>query len=101
MTVAVALALVATLVASPVLAKTYTFKLGRESSINGTKLEAGTYKLKLNENNEALVYRGKELLTKAQVEVQPAPKGRSGVVYATDGSVREIRINKMIVVFVR
>lgn len=97
-----ALALVATLAASPVLAKTHSFKLSREAKINGTQLDRGTYKLELNGNGEALIYRNKKLVTKAAVKVKPRMNGeRYEVVFDTDGNILEVRTKEQTIVFVR
>lgn len=102
----VSLALIAalglTLAASPLSAKTFTFKLGREATINGKACDPGKYKLKLNGDNEALIYKKRELVTKARVEVKSRARGSgTSVLFAQDGAVREIRFGKTVVVFVR
>ena len=97
------IALAAALAASPLLAKDHSFKLLRDSSINGTDLKAGTYKLELSGDNEALIYRNGEMVVKARVEVKPLANGQRSrsVLLAEDGSVREIRLSDKVVVFVR
>lgn len=102
-TVTFALALVAVLAASPVLAKTYSFKLFQNGKINDTQLKPGSYKLELNDNGEALIYEGKELVTKARVEVKPRTNGatRASVLLDAEGNILEVRTKKQVVVFVR
>lgn len=100
---AVALVLLATLAASPVLAKAHSFTLPRDGSINGTALEQGKYKLELNGDNEAMIYQGDEMVAKAQVEVKPLANSASKgtVLIGANGDILEVRLNKQVVVFVR
>ena len=102
-TLSIALALVLALAATPLLAKTHDFTLYANGKINGATLEPGKYKLELSGDNEALIYRGKELVTKARVEVKPLPSsGNSGsVLLDAKGNVLEVRTKKQVVVFVR
>lgn len=101
-TVTLLFALVAALAASPLWAKSHSFKLLKDGSINGTPLAPGTYKLEVNGQNEAVIYRDGEVVAKAQVEVRPAQGERRGsVLQAADGSIREIRLNSSVVVFLR
>ena len=97
------IALAAAVTASPLLAKTFTFKVSQTCSINGTELEPGSYKLKLNDNNEAEIYRGKKKLVTAKVEVKPITnnRNRSSVLRTADGSISEIRFKDQVVVFTR
>lgn len=103
MTAVLLTALVATVASSPLWAKTYSFRLSQAASINGTQLTPGAYKLELNGNNEALIYRNGKLLTKATVEVKPRTNGstRNSVLRNADGAITEIRLKKQVVVFVR
>lgn len=103
MTAVLLTALVATVASSPLWAKTYSFRLSQASSINGTQLTPGAYKLELNGNNEALIYRNGKMLTKATVEVKPRTNGstRNSVLRNADGAITEIRLKKQVVVFVR
>lgn len=96
-------ALAAAVTASPVLAKTPTFKVHVQCSINGTQLEPGTYRLKLNSSNEAEIYRGKDKVVTAKVEVKPLTdsRNRGSVLRAADGSISEIRLKGQVVIFVR
>lgn len=102
-TSSIALALVVALAATPLLAKTHDFTLRNGGKINGTALEPGKYKLELSGDSEALIYRGKELVTKAAVEVKPQTNGSSSgsVLLDAEGNILEVRTNKQIVVFVR
>lgn len=102
-TTTLAIALAAALAASPLSAKTHSFKLLRDATVNGAELRAGTYKLELNGQGEAVIYRSGEVVAKARVEVRPLENGsrRGTVLQGADGSIREIRLNKEVVVFVR
>lgn len=102
-TSSIALALVLALAATPLLAKTHNFTLRNTGKINDTTLEPGKYKLELNGDSEALIYRGKELVTKAAVEVKPLTNSRSSgsVLLDAKGNILEVRTNKQVVVFVR
>lgn len=83
------------------LGKSYSFKLSSDGMINGVEFKPGKYKLKLNGQGEALIYRKRELITKVQVEVQPLPRGsaRGSVARSADGTIREIRLKKHVIVF--
>ena len=99
---AAVLALAATLAAGSLWAETHSFKLFREGTINGTTLKPGTYKLELNGQGEALIYRGRQMVAKARVEVRASNgEARGSVLQAADGSIQEIRLHKQVVVFVR
>ncbi len=103
-TATLALALMAGLAASPALAKGHSFALHRDATINGDTLKAGkTYRVELNGNNEAHIYRNRELVTIALVEVRPLAEGelRNSVSLAKDGTVEEIRTKDQVIVFVR
>ena len=82
-------------------AKSYRLEVSRESKINETRLEAGTYTLKLNEEGEAQIYRGKEMILKTRAQVKPLQKGmlQNTVVQDSDGTIREVRFQKDVVVF--
>lgn len=99
---AAVLTLVATVAAGSLWAETHSFKLFREGTINGTTLKAGTYKLELNGQGEALIYSGRRMVAKARVEVRNSNgEARGSVLQDPDDSIREIRLNKQVVVFVR
>ena len=104
-TSSLAIALVAVLAASPVLAKAHTFKLARDARINGTELAAGTYKLELSGDGQATIYssHGKTPVTTATVKVTPITNGtnRASVLLDQEGNILEIRTGKEIVAFVR
>lgn len=104
-TAVIALALFAALAASPssAMAKSYDFTLSQTSKINGTTLEAGKYKLELNGDSEAHIYKDKELVTKAPVEVKELKNGntQASVLQDASGNVKEIRFKRQVVVFVR
>lgn len=104
-TTPLAIALVAILAASPVLAKTHTFKLAQDAQLNGTQLAAGTYKLELSDDGKATIYNSHEKspVTTAAVKVKPAENGknRASVLIDAEGNLVEIRTGKEIVVFVR
>lgn len=104
-TTSLAIALLAVLAASPVLAKAHTFKLARDARINGTELAAGTYKLELSGEGQATIYNshGKTPVTTAKVKVTPITSGanRTAVLLDQEGNILEIRTGKEIVAFVR
>ncbi len=103
-TTTITLALVTGLAASPALAKGHSFKLHRDATINGSQLKGQkTYRLELNGNDEALIYRNHKLVTTAPVDVKPITDGtnRNAVVFDSEGTVLEIRTKKHVVVFVR
>ncbi len=96
-----AIMLVASLVSGSVWAKSdWGFELHRTYEINGVQLEHGSYKLQLNGNNEAEIYRKGKLITTATVEVRPLgnrmdPKS----MLTSGGSIREIRTKDEVIVF--
>ena len=103
-TTTITLALVTGLAASPALAKGHSFKLQRDATINGSQLKGQkTYRLELNGNNEALIYRNHKLVTTAPVEVKPITDStiRNTVVLDSEGTVLAIRTKKHVVVFVQ
>ena len=103
-TTTITLALVAGLAASPALAKGHSFKLYRDATINGSQLKGQkTYRLELNGNDEALIYRNHKLVTTAPVEVKPITDGisRNAVVLDSEGTILSIRTKKHVVVFVQ
>ena len=104
-TLSLATALVAMMAASPLLAKTHEFSLGQDSRLKGTELKAGTYKLELNGDTDAVIYntQNKTLATRAEVRIKPLQSGqnRNSVVRDAEGNITEIRLSKEVVVFVR
>ncbi|MEE9234775.1 MAG: hypothetical protein V3U28_04975, partial [Candidatus Acidoferrales bacterium] len=107
------IALAVTLGASSLWAESFRFKLHESASVNGTTLKPGTYLVELNDQGEALIYevlldgrsmiKGK-LLVKTRVEVKPLLRGSvtpMSCLMAADGAIKEIRLNKDVVVFVR
>jgi len=103
-TTTITLALATGLAASPALAKGHSFKLHRDATINGSQLKGQkTYRLELNGNNEALIYRNHKLVTTAPVEVKPITDGisRNAVVFDSEGTILAIRTKKHVVVFVQ
>jgi class 3 adenylate cyclase len=87
----------------PVLAKPHSFKLYQDAMINGTRLNRGSYRLEPYGSDKVLIYRNKDLVTKAPVKVKPLKKGttRSSVRLDSKGNVREVRTKKEVVVFLR
>lgn len=76
-------------------AKTYTITLYQNSSINGTELKAGDYKVEVKDQ-KAVIKAGK-VSVEAPVKVESEDKkfASTTVRYATDGgknSVQEIRL---------
>lgn len=103
-TTTITLALATGLVASPALAKGHSFKLSRDATINGSQLKGQkTYRLELNGNDEALIYRNHKLVITAPVEVKPITDGtpRNAVVFDSEGTVLAIHTKKYVVVFVQ
>lgn len=101
-TTSLAIALVAVLAASPVLAKAHNFTLHRDARLNGTELPAGTYKLELGDDGKATIYNSHQRspVTTAKVQVKQS-KNRASVLIDAQGNLVEIRTGKEIVVFVR
>lgn len=73
----------------------------RAATVNGVELKPGDYKLSMVDDQTAEIYRGKRLIVKAKVEVQPLAGATPGsVTQGTDGKVKEIRLKNEKVVFV-
>ena len=104
-TSSLAIALVAVLAASPVLAKAHTFTLSQDARLNGTELAAGTYKLELGDDGKATIFNShqKAPVATATVKVKPVKNRNSSASVLIDrqGNILEIRTGKEIVVFVR
>ena len=96
-------ALLGVLLATPTWADSYTFKLSTEATLNGVKLEPGSYKLELNEMNQAVIYRHGKEVTRARVQVKPRPDHikRGSLLLTADRTIREIRVGPHVVVFER
>lgn len=93
--------LVSTLPAATVLADGHRIELLKAGTINGVNLKAGQYQLILNEQEEAEIYRRKELLVTAKVEVLPIGTGTpDSISQNRDGTVKEIRLKEERVVFI-
>lgn len=105
LTVTLILALAAAVSAGSLAAKSqdHSFNLAREATINGTTLVPGDYQLRLDGNSQAEIYRDGALVTKANVEVKPLTNksARNSLLFASDGSIREVRMKAKVVVFVR
>lgn len=86
---------------SPLQAKDHTFKLMSPATLNGTDLEPGEYKLKLNGDNEAEIWRNGEKLATAKVELKllngVLPKT---VLVSPEGELKQVRTKEQIVAFV-
>jgi len=102
-TTSLAIALVAVLAASPVLAKSHSFTLAKDARLNGTELAAGNYKLELGDDGTATIYNShqKAPVATATVQVKPAKNSKASVLIDGQGNLVEIRTGKEIVVFVR
>lgn len=88
------------LTAGSLWAETLNFHLFRDASLNGTHLESGRYKLKLNDG-EAEFYRDGRLVVTAKVEVRPLEKGRlANTTKIEGGELREIRLKREAITFI-
>jgi len=82
------------------LAKSHKVEFLNKAVINGVELSPGKYKLELNGDSTVEIYKGKELLVSAKVEVLPLGKAYpNSVSQKSDGRVTEIRLKKERVVF--
>jgi len=73
----------------------------RAATVNGVELKPGNYQLTMTDETTAEIYRGKKLLVKAKVEIQPLGGATPGSVsQGVDGKVREIRLKTEKIVFV-
>jgi hypothetical protein len=90
------------LLSAPVWAKEVSFRLETDLKLNGVELKSGRYKLVINGDGTAEIFRGKTLVTTAKVEV----KSLDGVLpnavnFDRNSNLREIRTNEERVVFVQ
>jgi hypothetical protein len=70
--------------------------------VNGVALEPGSYKLVLNGNNQAEIFKGSDMLVSAEVEVLPLGKvNPNSISVKSDRTLQEIRLKKERVVFVK
>jgi len=82
------------------LAKSHKVQFLNKAVINGVEIQPGTYKLEMNGDSKVEIYKGKNLLVSAKVEVLPLGKAYpNSVSQKTDGRVTEIRLKKERVVF--
>jgi hypothetical protein len=73
----------------------------KTASVNGIQLKPGVYRLDLNGTNEAEIYKGRNLLVRAKVELVPlANAAPNSVLQTSTGALKEIRLNKARIVFV-
>ncbi|UCF36532.1 MAG: hypothetical protein JSU96_17180 [Acidobacteriota bacterium] len=78
----------------------YRVSFTKKALVAGVEIEPGKYKLVLNGDNFAEIYDGKELLVKAEVQVEElGPRIPNSVSQSPDGTVHEIRLKKERVVF--
>jgi hypothetical protein len=81
-------------------AKSHKVEFRMKAVINGVELEPGTYKLEVNGDNKVDIYKGKELVVSAEVEILPLGNVYpNSVSQSSDGKVKEIRLKKERVVF--
>ncbi len=90
------------LLAAPVMGKEISFRLDDDLKLNGTDLQSGRYKLVINGDGTAEIFRGKQSVTTARVEL----KSLDGVLpntvtYDRNLNLREIRTKEERVVFVQ
>lgn len=81
-------------------AASHKFKLSKESTIAGIRLEIGKYKLTLD-GNQATIYQKGKVVATARVTIREEKVAHSSVLRAADGSIKEIRLRKQnqVVVF--
>ena len=82
------------------LGKSHKVEFLVKAVINGVEISPGKYKLEVNGDNMAEIYKGKDLLVSAKVEILPLGKAYpNSVSQKSDGRVTEIRLKKERVVF--
>ena len=96
---ALAVALIATLATGPVWAKSEKFTLVDTSSLNGVQLEPGRYKINLNGDDEAEIYRRGKLIMTARVAVHPLENEQPHSYAHSSGKITEIRLKNQKVIF--
>ena len=97
----ICLLLIATTLTPAVLAKGHRFELVKTGLVNGVELKPGQYELILNGEGLGQIYRGKNRLVEAKVEVLPIGVATPGSVSQyRDGRVKEVRLKDERVVFV-
>jgi hypothetical protein len=80
---------------------THKIEVMRAGTVNGIELKPGNYKLSMTDDSTAEIYKGRKLVVKAKVEIQPLGSATPGsITQGTDGKVREIRLKNEKVVFV-
>jgi ABC-type cobalamin transport system ATPase subunit len=100
-TLGICLVLTSTFLATTLLAESHRIELIRPGEIGGQQLKAGKYKLVLNGQGTAEIYRGRKLLAKASVEVLPlGDRIPRSISQTQDGELKEIRLKKERVVFI-
>ena len=96
--------ILATLMVSPLQAKDHRFRLSLVGVVDGVQLKPGLYTLKLesegNPQPRAKIFRNGKLLAEAPVQVRPRANETSNTaMQSADGSLREIRLKKQVIVF--
>ncbi len=96
--------ILATLLVIPVQAKNYRFRLSLVGVVDGVQLKQGLYTLKLesegNPHPKAKIFQNGKLLTEAPIQVRPrANEIPNTVMQDTDGTLREIRLKKQVIIF--
>lgn len=100
-TILVTLILVSGLATVEILAENHQIEVLRTVQINGVKLKPGTYRISLNGDKMAELYKGRRLVTKAVVETAPlAGSTPNSISQSSSGQLLEIRLNDQKVVFV-
>jgi hypothetical protein len=84
-----------------VAAESHRIDMLRAGILNGVELKTGQYKLVLNDEGEAEIYRGKKLMVKAKVEILPLGGGTPGsIIQDREGTLKEIRLSEQKILFV-